>query len=103
MWPKGELAPGFGEPVTSDKPVLLLSGELDPVTPPAWADDAKKTLSHSAHFTVPGVGHGASAVGCVPKLISDFLDKGAVEGLDGACVAKQKRPPFFVTFAGPTP
>jgi pimeloyl-ACP methyl ester carboxylesterase len=103
VWPKGEAAAGFGEPVTSDKPVLLLSGELDPVTPPGWADEAKKTLSHSVHFTVPGVGHGASAVGCVPKLISEFLDKGATDGLDGACVGKQKRPPFFVTFAGPTP
>ncbi len=103
VWPKGEVAAGFGEPVKSDKPVLLLSGELDPVTPPFWADEAKKTLPRSAHFTVPGVGHGASAVGCVPRLIEGFLDKGSVEGLDGACVGKQKRPPFFVTFAGPTP
>ena len=103
VWPKGEVAAGFGEPVQSDKPVLLLSGELDPVTPPGWAEEAKKTLPNSAHFTLPGVGHGASAVGCVPKLISEFLDRGAVLGLDGACVAKQKRPPFFVTFAGPTP
>jgi pimeloyl-ACP methyl ester carboxylesterase len=102
-WPRGEAVPGFGEPVRSDKPVLLLSGELDPVTPPSWAEEAKKTLSRSAHFTVPGVGHGASAVGCVPRLISDFLDKGSVDGLDGGCVGKQKRPPFFVTFAGPTP
>ena len=103
LWPRGEAAPGFGEAVQSDKPVLLLSGELDPVTPPAWAEEARKTLPSSAHFVVPGVGHGASAVGCVPRLISEFLDQGSPAGLDGACVGKQKRPPFFITFAGPTP
>jgi pimeloyl-ACP methyl ester carboxylesterase len=103
VWPTGKAAPGFGEPVRSDKPVLLLSGELDPVTPPAWAEEAKKTLPRSAHFVLPGIGHGATAVGCVPRLIADFLEKPDPAALDGSCVARSKRPPFFVTFAGPTP
>jgi pimeloyl-ACP methyl ester carboxylesterase len=103
VWPRGEPPPGFAEPVRSDKPVLLLSGELDPVTPPARAEEAARTLPRSRHFVVPGVGHGASGVGCVPRLVFEFLEAGSVAGLDGACVEKQKRPPFFVNFAGPTP
>ena len=103
VWPKGEAPAGFGEPVRSDKPVLLLSGEVDPVTPPAWAEQAAKTLPNSRHFVVPGVGHGASSVGCVPRLISEFLDSANPAALDGTCVTTQKRPPFFVNFAGPTP
>lgn len=103
VWPRGEVPPGFGEPVRSDTPVLLLSGEVDPVTPPRWAEEAGTTLPNSRHLVVPGVGHVASGIGCVPRLIAQFLDTGSPSALDSACVEGQKRPPFFVSFAGPTP
>jgi len=103
FWPRGEIPPGFREPVRSAAPVLLLSGELDPVTPPRWAEEARQTLVNSAHFLVPGVGHGATAEGCVPQLIAKFIDRGGVEGLDAGCLQPMRRPPFFVSFAGPTP
>ena len=103
VWPHASAPPGFGEPVRSDRPVLLLSGELDPVTPPAWADEAAKTLPNSARFTTPGMGHGVSMIGCAPRLISDFLDKPEPKSLDGGCLQRQKRPPFFASFAGPVP
>jgi len=102
-WPHAPLPAGFAEPVRSSVPVLLLSGELDPVTPPRWAELAKATLTDSVHFIAPGVGHGVSSQGCAPKLIEQFLDAGTARGLDGSCISKQKRPPFFVGFAGPTP
>ncbi len=102
-WPRGEVAPGFAEPVRSQAPVLLLSGELDPVTPPAWAEEAARTLPNARHLVVPGIGHGASSVGCVPRLLWEFLEAGSAAGLDGTCVERQRRPPFFVSFAGPTP
>ena len=82
---------------------LVLDGELDPVTPPRWADEAKATLSDSVHFVAPGIGHGVSAHGCAPRLIEEFLEAGTARGLDGSCIANQKRPPFFVSFAGPLP
>ena len=103
FWPRGALPPHFHEPVHSDKPVLLLSGELDPATPPRWADLARATLPNSLHLIVPGVGHGATAEGCVPQLIAQFVDKASVKGLDPACLAPLRRPPFFVSFAGPPP
>lgn len=103
VWPRGEAPANVSAPVQSHAPVLLLSGEVDPVTPPAWAEEAAKTLPESRHFIVPGVGHGASAIGCVPRLIAQFLDAADATTLDGACVESQKRPPFFVSFAGPTP
>jgi len=103
VWPHADLPAGFGEPVRSNVPVLLLSGELDPVTPPRWADEAKQTLTDSVHFIAPGIGHGVSSHGCAPKLIEQFLDAGTAKGLDGSCISNQKRPPFFVSFAGPTP
>ena len=36
IWPKRELDQGYFEAVTEDKPVLIFSGALDPVTPPQW-------------------------------------------------------------------
>jgi pimeloyl-ACP methyl ester carboxylesterase len=104
FWPRGELPKDYREPVKSDVPVLLLSGELDPVTPPSWAEDAKRTLTHSLHVVLPGVGHGTSTVGCARSLMADFVARGSVEGLDPSkCGAGLKRPPFFTSFAGPVP
>ena len=102
-WPRGELPPGYREPVKSDVPVLLLSGELDPVTPPAWAEDAKKTLSHSLHVVLPGVGHGTSSVGCARALMADFVNRGSLAGLESKCGQGMSRPPFFTSFSGPVP
>ena len=102
-WPRGALPRQFHEPVQSDKPVLLLSGELDPATPPRWADIARQTLTSSLHLIVPGVGHGATGEGCVPQLIAQFIDKASVQGLDPSCLLPLRRPPFFTSFAGPPP
>src|SRR4029079_11801488 len=34
MWPRGKIPAGYHEPVDSAAPVLILSGQVDPVTPP---------------------------------------------------------------------
>ena len=100
-WPRGTVADGYHEPIRSDVPALVLSGELDPVTPPRWGEAIAQGLPNSHHIVVPGVGHGTSALGCVPSLIADFIRDGTAENLDAECVEKLHRPPFFVTNAGP--
>jgi len=102
-WPKGVMAADFKQPVQSDRPVLLLSGEDDPVTPPANAARAARTLSNSLSLVVPGQGHGNVYRGCVPRITADFIDKASVKGLDTSCVKKIKPFPFFVDFSGPIP
>jgi fermentation-respiration switch protein FrsA (DUF1100 family) len=96
---------GYLTPVSSDVPVLLLSGELDPVTPPSWGEEAARHLPHSLHVTVPGVGHNTLGAGCVRSLMADFIARGSVTGLSPTCGADAglARPPFFTSFAGPTP
>jgi pimeloyl-ACP methyl ester carboxylesterase len=103
VWPRGTLPEGYRDPVVSSAPTLLLSGELDPVTPPQWGEEAKKTLSNSMHVVVPGVGHNTMGLGCVQALMADFVTKGSVEGLKPACGTDLTRPPFFTSFAGPVP
>ena len=101
FWPKGDLPSGYHDPVVSDKPVLILSGELDPVTPPRWGEAVAGHLSNSLHVVVPGVAHGASTHGCVPRLIARFLDEGGLDGLDPGCVQDLRRPMYFRSFTGP--
>jgi fermentation-respiration switch protein FrsA (DUF1100 family) len=86
--------------VVSDKPVLILSGADDPITPPSWGDHVAQYLSNSKHFVVPGAGHGSTSRGCVPKLIGTFLNEASVRNLDPACLQSQHRPPFFVNYTG---
>ena len=103
FWPKGQVEPAFYEPVTSNIPTLVLSGELDPVTPPVWGEQIATTLSASKHIVIPGTGHTAGSTGCGSRIIRNFIDKGTTEGLDTSCVALVHRPPFFVSPAGPDP
>jgi pimeloyl-ACP methyl ester carboxylesterase len=95
VWPRGKVKEDFFTPVKSDKPVLILSGGLDPVTPPVWGDEVKKTFSNSVHFVAPNIGHGVSHQGCAPQLIKQFIEKADVKGLDGKCLEKLPRPMFY--------
>lgn len=101
FWPRAEIAAGYHDAVKSDVPVLIFSGELDPITPPVWGEQAKRSLRNSRHIVVPGTGHGTIAAGCVPRLTARFLDEASVAGLDESCVRNLHRPPFFVNYSGP--
>jgi pimeloyl-ACP methyl ester carboxylesterase len=103
MWPRGAVDPSFYEPVQSSIPTLILSGEIDPVTPPVWGDAIAKTLPNSRHIVIPGTGHTAGGTGCGRRLIKAFIDAGTAQHLDTSCVGKITRPPYFVTPAGPSP
>ena len=103
FWPRGDVDASYYAPVTSDVPALIFSGELDPLTPPSWAEAAARTLSRARHIVVPGAGHGASGAGCAPRLLQEFLDRGSADGLDDSCLKGLARPPFFLTPAGPEP
>lgn len=102
-WPRAVVAADLRQPLQSDIPTLLLSGGSDPVTPPDYAEAAAAALSNSRHLVVPGYGHGVLAVGCMPRLVAQFIRDGRAADLDTACLDELKPPPFFVTFAGPEP
>lgn len=103
VWPIGKMDSAFKEPVVSNVPVLLLSGEHDPITPPSYADIAMEQLTNSAHFIVGGQGHNVSSTGCAPSLIAKFITELKPKELDGSCLSRVKAAPFFIDFNGPTP
>ena len=97
-WPRGIYPPDFAAPVDSDVPALLLSGGLDPVTPPAYAASVAKHLSRSREIVAPGFGHIVSGQACAPRLISAFVDAAGFAELPQRCVdflAATKRPPTW--------
>lgn len=95
VWPKGRRAADFREPLTGDTPVLVLSGELDPVTPPRYGDEVVAPLTQGRHLVLSGQGHGVLGVGCMPRLFAQFLERADAEGLDPACLKPLKAlPPF---------
>ena len=102
-WPRAEIAADFREPLTSDTPALLLSGAADPVTPPEYAEQVATDLSNSRHIIIPGFGHGVIGVGCMPKVVAEFIRTADPAALDTTCLDELQPPPFFVSFAGPRP
>ncbi len=102
-WPRADVSAADRAPVTSRVPVLLLSGELDPVTPPSNAAAAARTLANSFQVVVPGEGHGALLRSCTRRIVDDFLERASVAGLSADCVHDAKPMRFFTSFAGPQP
>lgn len=102
-WEKGVVSPEFREPVVSDVPALLLSGEADPITPPWHAGKVAESLTNELHLVFSGMGHGNLSSRCSINLFKDFIESASTEGLDTACVEGIQPPPFFVDFSGPRP
>ena len=102
-WPKGSVSAAFREPVRSNVPVMIFSGEADPITPPWHAEKVAAALSNKVQLIFKGMGHGNLSSRCTTNLFKNFLDSASVTGLDTSCVAGIKPPPFFVDFSGPRP
>jgi len=90
------------EPTRIDAPALLLSGALDPVTPPHRAASAARYMPHAQLLTAPNVGHGVSQLGCAPRLLRAFLDH-PDQKIDGSCLNEIPAPTFQLGSAGPQP
>jgi pimeloyl-ACP methyl ester carboxylesterase len=93
VWPQARIAPGHQEAIRSDVPVLLVSGERDPVTPPAFAERAARHLSRAVHLVVPFGTHGGDDP-CLLKIGQAFIEKGSIEGLDTSCMKGIRMTPF---------
>ena len=103
VWPAGILDDNLHDPLSTDKPVLLLSGDADPITPPRYAELAAVNLSTAWLLTGKDQGHGLAIVGCMPRLIGQFVaTMQLIEG-DGDCLDEAFAMPFFVDYSGPAP
>jgi len=99
-WPSFTAPSDFGDQVNSALPTLLLSGELDPVTPPAWAEIALQGLSNHKHYIAKRAGHGLVTQTCAATMVAQFIDKVKFEDIDDSCLDQQPLPGFLLNNNG---
>jgi pimeloyl-ACP methyl ester carboxylesterase len=75
-WPTDPPDPAFLTPVQSELPTLIISGQFDPVTPPANGQRVAGRLPNSVHVEFAGQGHGPGVWSvCGRSIIAAFLDR----------------------------
>jgi pimeloyl-ACP methyl ester carboxylesterase len=78
---------------------LVLSGGIDPVTPPRHGERAAAALGAKAkHVVVPNAGHGVMGIGCMRDVMYRFVDAETDDEalkVDAGCVTGIPRPPMF--------
>jgi len=103
VWPQGPIDEELKVPLSTDIPVLLLSGDADPITPPRYATLAAVDLGNKLHLVGKYQGHGQIGVGCTRRLVASFVDSADPAGLDATCLEHSFVMPFFLDFSGPGP
>ena len=103
QWPTAEPPAEIFEPVEADVPVLLLAGDRDYVTPPAWAHQVARTLPRARVLVMPYGGHyywdwgaDSDAGDCFDQLTEQFWDDPDPDHLDTGCLENVEHPPFEV-------
>ena len=84
LWPKTSIAKDYRTPVTARVPVLLVSGQFDPVTPPTFGERIVKSLPLAKHVVAMNSGHGSTS-GCPRAAALHVLDKGTLDGMPEVC------------------
>lgn len=98
-WPRGAVPPAFYSIPPSATPTLLLSGGLDPATPPRHGARVAKALGAAARqVVVPNAGHGVLGIGCARDVLFRFIDAAdgaAATAVDAGCLTRIPRPGVF--------
>ncbi len=102
-WPRGVMDADFHAPLASDVPVLALSGSVDPITPPEYAELAISELTNSRHLVNEHQAHVQAPLGCVPKIMSQFIATKDPDSLSVDCLDRLTPPALFIDANGPLP
>ena len=98
IWRCGKIPRGYNQPVRSSIPVLLISGHLDPATPPSGAAETARYLPNSLHLVIKNGSHSYAGLSpCVDNIMAAFIEKGSVTALDTSCINQIRRLPFDIT------
>ena len=100
VWPKGDKPADFNTALKGDLPMLVLTGEFDPVTPPKYGEEIAKGLPNARWLDLKGQGHNVIGVGCMPKLFAQFIEKADAKALDAKCLDTLAYAPPFTSYNG---
>ena len=100
---RGSVPAAFYTVSAAPAATLVLSGGLDPVTPPRHGKRVAKALGAKArHVVVPNAGHGVMGIGCMRDVLHRFVDAATDEEalkVDASCVTAIPRPTMFAPMA----
>ncbi|TPH18523.1 alpha/beta fold hydrolase [Litorilituus lipolyticus] len=100
LFPQYRPSEDFYQPVTASVPTLILSGDLDPVTPPSNGDFPAKTLSNSKHIIVKNASHTVAMSTCASNIIGEFLTSKDPKSLDESCLEDVPEETFMTSVNG---
>ena len=100
LWPEYSVDDSFYQPVTANVPTLILSGNLDPVTPPSNGDKSAATIPNSHHIVVENAAHIAGMNSCGVNIINEFLTTLKAKELDEECLKDLPAESFMTSLNG---
>ncbi|WP_017306937.1 alpha/beta fold hydrolase [Spirulina subsalsa] len=94
-WNVPPVSPQFTDPITSDIPVLFLSGNYDVLTPPLWTEEIRQNFPNASVIQIPFMGHDVlNSSLCVQSFVADYI-KDPRHRLETHCIVQHA--PRFVT------
>lgn len=84
-WVKGELPEDYFDSVVSEKPVLIISGFMDPITPPEIGKELLKHFPKGKQTIVRYLSHSSTGLKNINYLVDymmKFLNENSTENLD---------------------
>ncbi|MCH2055175.1 MAG: alpha/beta hydrolase [Thalassotalea sp.] len=100
LWPQFQPSDKLYQAVTAEIPTLILSGNLDPVTPPEFGDIADKMLPNSRHIIAEKLAHIVAVNDCGVGLVADFIENLDLADLDDSCLAELPDASFMTSLNG---
>lgn len=94
-WPRMELPASFWSPVVSDTPILLVNGELDAITPPAYARHVAAGFPRSQIVMMPNQSHDERSP-CIFGMAESFIMDGGRSKVDASCAARTPAIDFVI-------
>jgi pimeloyl-ACP methyl ester carboxylesterase len=97
-WRTYAVPESFYAPPTGGVPLLLVSGEMDHVTPPAWAEAFCAAIDSCTLLRVPALGHGPFDLDewthgeCLDALMQGFYEHPG--HIEADCLREMRPPPF---------
>ena len=102
-WPRVDVPAAFYTLPPAPAATLVLSGGIDPATPPRHGERVARALGAKArHVVVPHAGHGVMGIACMRDALFRFIDAASDElalKVDADCARAIPRPSVFVPVA----
>lgn len=100
FFPEYRPSEDFYQSVTADVPTLILSGNLDPVTPPSNGEYSAKSLPNSHHIVVENASHTVAMSTCANDIVNEFLTSKTPKKLDESCLKDIPQETFMTSVNG---